>query len=443
MSRRRLFRLASRRPTSVEDLDEELRLHLDLRVAELVSEGWEPEAARAEALRRFGDLERHRRAAQGIDRGKDGEARRRDWWDGFRQDLQFALRAFGRQPGFTAVAVLTLAFGIGATTAILSIVNGVLLRPLPYPNGDRVVQIWQSGIQGSGAEGAMLPASAANFVDLREQSTTLERLAAFRNWDYTLSEDGETALLAGARVSAGFFEALGVEPARGRTFSAADELVGAEAVALIGDGLWRRRFGADPAMIGRTITLNRTSFRVVGVMPRGFQFPRGAELPAGLRFAARTEIWTPLVITPGELEFRGTLNLALIGLPKPGVTDGAVAGDLETVMSRIRESYPRAAANTTARHGSLGDLAVAAVRPALLVLLGAVGFLLLIACVNVSNLLLTRTAARYRELAVRSALGAGRRRLLRLFVTENLLLALAGGALGVVVAIAGKNALLA
>ena len=440
---RHLFRLATGRSTAAEDLDEELRLHLDLRVAELIEDGWEADAARAEAARRFGNVDHHRRITAGIDRGREGEMRRSEWWDEVRQDFHFALRTLRRQPGFSAVAVLTLAFGIGAATAILSIVNGVLLRPLPYPNADRVVQVWQTGQPGTAFDGTVLPFSTANFVDVRAQSSAFRELAAFRNWNYTLTLGGEADLLAGVRASPGFFEALGVKPAVGRTFTAADEQAGSEAVAILGDGLWRRRFGADPAIVGRAITLNGEQFTVVGVMPRGFQFPRGTELPAAFQFAARTELWTPLVVSPSELEFRGTLNLAVIGLPRADVTPAAVAADLELVMGRVAEQNPRLAGSMTARAGSLREQAVAGVRPALLVLLGAVGFLLLIACVNVSNLLLTRTAARYREVAVRTALGAGRHRLLRQFVTENLLLALAGGGLGVVVAGLGKNALLA
>ncbi len=369
--------------------------------------------------------------------------RRSEWWDEFRQDLRFALRTLRRQPGFSAIAVLTLAFGIGATTAILSIVNGVLLRPLPYPNGDRVVQVWETGKPGTPGDGSVGPFSGADFVDLRAQSSTLERLAAFRNWNYTLAAGGEADLLAGARVSPGFFEALGVQARLGRTFSPADEQVGGESAAILGDGLWRRRFGADPGVVGRPITLDGRQFTVVGVMPRGFQFPRGAELPAGFQFAARTEIWTPLVVTPGEMQLRYVHNLAVLGLPRPGVTPSALAADLDLVMGRVAELNPRTNTNATARAASMREQAVSGVRPALLVLLGAVGFLLLIACVNVSNLLLTRTAARYREVAVRSALGAGRRRLLRQFVTENLMLALAGGLLGLVVAVVGKGALLA
>lgn len=440
---RRLFRLATGRSTAAEDLDEELRHHLELRVAELVAEGWDPARARREALRRFGDLERHRRAAARIDRGRDGARRRDEWWNELGQDLHFALRTFRRQPGFSAVAILTLALGIGATTAILSIVNGVLLRPLPYPNGRRVVQVWQTGKPGTAAEGAVLPFSLANFVDLRAQNGAFERLAAFRSWSYTLALEGEAELLAGARVSPGLFEALGVKAALGRSFRPDDERTGAEPVAILGDGLWRRRFGADPAVIGRPVTLNGQRFTVVGVMPPRFQFPRGAELGAAFGFAARTEIWTPLVITPGELQFRGTLNLAVIGLPRLGLAPAAVDADVDLVLDRVARANPAGAAEMSARAGSLREQSVAAVRPALLVLLGAVGFLLLIACVNVSNLLLTRTAARYREVAVRSALGAARRRLFRQFVTENLILALAGGTLGVLVAIIGKNALLA
>jgi putative ABC transport system permease protein len=365
------------------------------------------------------------------------------WWDETAQDARYALRTLRRQPGFTAAAILTLAFGIGATTAILSVVNGVMVRPLPYPEADRAVLIYQTGRPNTRSFGRDLPFSAANFVDLRRLSGSFRQVAAFRRWNYTLVEGTEAQLLAAARVSPGLFEALGVDPAVGRVFQIADEQPGAEPVVILGDGLWRRQFGGRTDILGRTISLNGIGYTVVGVMPRGFNFPRGAELPSGLNLAARTEIWTPFLMTPGDLQFRGTQNLAVVGLPRPGVELAAVQADLDLTMSRLEEQFPDFNTNMTARAVPLLESAVATVKPALLVLLGAVAFLLIIACVNVSNLLLTRTAARTREVALRTALGAARIRLIRQFVTENLLLTLAGGGLGIFLAILGKDALLA
>lgn len=439
---RRLFRLDTGRSTADGDADQELALHLDLAAQELIQQGMTPEAAREEARRRFGDLASVRRRLARIDHAGERGRRRAEWWDALGQDLRFAVRTLRRQPGFALAAVLTLGFGIGATTAILSVVDGVLLRPLPYPNGGRAVLVWIANREVGPSR--QLPFSAANFVDFRARTETLAPVAAFRSWGYTLlSPDGEAEQLAGARSSAGLFEALGVRPRLGRAFERGDELPNAEPVAILGDGLWRRRFGADPAIVGQPITLSGQRFTVVGVMPPGFHFPRGAELPAASGFGARTEVWTPLVLAPGELQFRGTLNLTVLGLPKPGLGRAAVDADLAAVFQQLEKQYPDFNTNLTAQASPLLETAVAGVRGALLVLLGAVGFLLLIACVNVSNLLVTRAAARHRELAIRRALGAGRGRLFRQLVTENLMLALAGGVLGVLVAAAGKGGLLA
>jgi putative ABC transport system permease protein len=363
--------------------------------------------------------------------------------DQLAQDGGFAIRNLRRQPGFALAAILTLAFGIGATTAILSVVNGVMIRPLPYPNSARLGLVFTTGRRGTAMAGRPFPFSAANFIDVRRETRTIEHLAAFRNWGYTLAENGEAELLSGAKVSPGLFEALGTRPALGRSFEPSDESTGAEPVAILGDALWRRRFGADRSVLGRPVTLNGQQFTIVGVMPPAFGFPRGAELPSGLQFGARTEVWTPLSFTESELQFRSLQNLAVIALPKPNVSIETAERDLETVMGRLEVQYPGPNRDTSAKIDPLLESAVHAVRPALVVLLGAVGFLLLIACVNVSNLLLTRTAARSREVAVRAALGAGRRRLWLQFVTENAILVAIGGVIGIAVAAIGKSALLA
>ncbi len=360
------------------------------------------------------------------------------WLDQVGQDVRYALRSFRRTPGFTAAAVLTLALGVGATTAILSIVNGVLVRPLPYPNAERALLVWTGDARAPGVD---LPFSLANFVDLRQENRSFERVAAFRNWNYTLAEQGEPEQLAGANVSPGLFEILGVRPALGRTFVAEEEQAGDGVI--ISDRLWRRRFGADPAVLGRTVQLNGDVRTVIGVMPPGFHFPRGAELPSGFQFANRTDIWAPLAVTPGALQFRGAQNLAVVALPKAAFDLAAVNADLALVMRVLTERYPDFNVDATAKAAPILETAVAPVRPALLMLLGAVGFLLLIACVNVSSLLLTRTEARRREIAVRAAVGAPRGRLTWQLVTENVVLAALGGGLGVLVAIVARRALLA
>ncbi|HKP29057.1 MAG TPA: ABC transporter permease [Gemmatimonadales bacterium] len=358
------------------------------------------------------------------------------------QDLRFAFRSLRKHPGYTLAALLTLGGGIGAVTAILSVVNGVILRPLPYPNANRALLLWEAGRANSPMAGVTLPFSGANFADLRDQNQSLEYTAAFRAWPMTLSGAASAELLNGAKVSAGFFEALGVAPFLGRTFSREDDRDGAQPVAILSHAVWRTRFGAEPGVIGNQVKLNDVSYTVVGVMPPGFAFPRGGEFSAAFRFAVRTDVWTPIAFPPSQLQSRGTQNLAVLALPKTGVTREAAAADLELVMQRLEEQYP-VNQYTTAKVEGLMDGPTARVGPALLVLLGAVGFLLILACANVANLLLTRTLGRAREVAVRTALGAPRSRILAQFLTENLVLSIVGGLLGVAVALVLKDAVLA
>ena len=358
------------------------------------------------------------------------------------QDLRFAVRSLRKHPGYTLAALLTLGGGIGAVTAILSVVNGVILRPLPYPNADRVLLVWNAGIPNTPMAGMTLPFSGANFVDLQAQNRSLEYAAAFRAWPMTLTGAESAELLNGAKVSAGFFEALGVAPFLGRTFTREDDRDGAQPVAILSHTVWRNRFGADPGIMGQQVRLNDVSYTVVGVMPPGFAFPRGGEFSAGFRFAVRTDVWTPIAFLPGQLQSRGTQQLAVLALPKAGLTRDAVRSDLELVMQRLAEQYP-VNQNTTASVEGLLDGPTARIGPSLLVLLGAVGFLLILACANVANLLLTRTLARSREVAVRTALGAPRARILTQFMTENLVLSLLGGLLGVGLALILKDAVLA
>ncbi|MHB1329548.1 MAG: ABC transporter permease, partial [Gemmatimonadales bacterium] len=359
------------------------------------------------------------------------------WLDQLGQDIRYTLRGFRRSPGFTTAAVLTLALGVGATTAILSIVNGVLIRPLPYPNADRALLLWTGDPRAPGVD---YPFSLPDFVDLRNESRSLERVAAFRNWNFTLADQGDPEQLAGANVSPGLFEILGVRPALGRTFVLEEER--SANTVIISDRLWRRRFGADPAVVGRSVQLNGTARTIIGVMPPGFHFPRGAELPSGFQFGSRTDLWATLEMPSDLTARRGNRNLAVVGLPKSGSDQAAVNADLALVMRSLAERYPVMHAETLLRAAPILETAVAPVRPALLVLLGAVGFLLLIACVNVSSLLLTRTEARRREIAVRTAIGAASGRLARQFFTENLILTIVGGGLGALIAVLTKQALL-
>ncbi|HEX8178415.1 MAG TPA: ABC transporter permease [Pyrinomonadaceae bacterium] len=345
----------------------------------------------------------------------------------FVQDVRYGWRMLWKYRGMTAVAVLTLALGIGANAAIFSVVNAVLLRPLPYREPDRIVYLFERLPQGG--EGSV---SVPNFKDWREQNTVFEQIAAFEYGNYNLQSRDQPERAPGAAVTADFFAVFGVPAQLGRTLVAGEDRAGHNRVVLLSDQLWRRNFGADPAVVGRDITIDGENFSVVGVMPPSFQFP-----------SRTTELWTPLVFPERLLNKRGQHNYQTVGRMKPGVTLAQAQEQMSTIARRLEQQYPEDQANRGVTIYQLQEAMVSYVRPALLTLLGAVGFVLLIACTNVANLLLARAAARRREIAIRTALGAGRARLIRQFLTESVLLALAGGALGLLVAQWGIHALLA
>jgi putative ABC transport system permease protein len=334
-------------------------------------------------------------------------------------DLRYALRALRTNPGFTLVAVLTLALGIGANTTIFSVVNGVLLRPLPYRAPERLVQVFESR---SGARGTVSP---PDYVDWREQSDVFDGLATLNtSSSFALSSGtGPAEQINAASVTPNFFSMLGVRPALGRDFVPAEGVAGQAQVALLGYGLWRRRFGGDAAILGSAVQLDGQSYQVVGVMPAGQEYPREAE------------IWVPLAFTERDLATqRGAHYLDVIGRLRPGATLEAAQSQMTTIAGRLAEVYPGTNRDAGAAVVPLRESMVGSVGPALKVLLGAVGLVLLIACTNVANLALARARRRERELSVRLALGAGRWRLVRGVLAESLLLSLAGGGVGVAVA---------
>ena len=336
----------------------------------------------------------------------------------FHMYLRFALRQLRRSPGFAAAAITTLALGIGANTAVFSVVNAVLLRSPPYPHPDRIVRVYEVRKSPNGA------VSPPDFTDWREGARSFGALAAYNAGAETLTGYGDPQPVPAANVTQDFFAAIGVVPAIGRPFTAAEEQVGQTDVAILGDGLWRRSFGARPDVIGRTIQLDGRSVRVVGVMPPGFDFPDGSQ------------VWSPFAFSPQDLATqRGAHYLGVVGRLAPGATLEGANSELSVLASRLAAQFPNTNKGAGARAVPLHDALVgAAPRRALLILLGAVALVALIACVNVANLLLARGAMRQRELAVRAALGATPRDLVSMSLVESVVLALVGGACALLIA---------
>ncbi|MGH9936763.1 MAG: ABC transporter permease, partial [Blastocatellia bacterium] len=332
-----------------------------------------------------------------------------------------------KNPGFTLVAIVTLALGIGANTAIFSVVNGVLLSALPYPQPDQLAMVWlDNRRQGIRDDITSYP----NFQDWRDQNKTFQGMAGVRSLNFNLTGVGEPEELRAADVSVNFFQLMGVSPARGRGFTAEEEQPGKNKIVVLSHGLWQRRFGGDPGILNKTISLNGESNVVVGVMPPGFQFPD------------KTEMWRPLAPNERARAARGSFWLPVVGRLKPGVTRAQAQADMDLIGRQLERQYPDINAGYGVNVMPLIEQTVGSIRRSLLVLFGAVLFVLLIACANVANLLLARAAARQREVAVRAALGAGRWRIVRQLLTESLLLAVAGGALGVLLAWWGLRLLL-
>ncbi|HEX6899972.1 MAG TPA: ABC transporter permease [Thermoanaerobaculia bacterium] len=424
---RRAFRLHLRGGTVKQDLDDEIAFHVEMRTQDLIDEGMAPHAAREEALRLFGNMAGIRRQCEEIGRRRE---RGRHWSEvasELRQDALFALRQLRKAPAFSIVAVFTLALGIGATTAIFSLLHAVVLRPFPFPQPERIVYLWS--IDRGDDHRSVAP---GNFVTFRRDAKSFERLATYTGASFNLSGDGPPERVVGARVSAGYFDVFGVKPALGRVFAEAEDRPGSEQVVVLSERLWRERFGADPAVIGRSIRMNGKPYEVTGVMPASFRL-RSTE----------PWLWTPIALSAEDETNYGYSYLHVLGRLKPGVTPEAAQAEVAGIARRLETIAPDNNQNKGAHLESYKESLLGATTRRYLILLGAVGCVLLIACVNVANLLLARSAARAREIAIRAALGAGRGRIVRQLLTESLVLALTGAAAGVAMAYGGVRFLVA
>jgi putative ABC transport system permease protein len=347
----------------------------------------------------------------------------------FLQDVRYGLRTLWKQPGFTAVAVVALALGIGANTTIFSAINALLLHPFNFRDVDRLAAVWEARAQDSGGHDSV---AFANYLDVREQSSAFAGAAAWTGWNANLAEGDQPERIEGVATSPQLFDVLGVQPVAGRGFRAEEEQPGHDPVVVLSDGLWRRRFNADPGIVGRNVRINERSFTVVGVMPADFAYPR-----------RNIELWTPLIADKEDLTNRGGHYLQVVARLKPGATIASAQSEMNALAARLAAQYPQTNANRSFQVETLTDSVGRGPRPYLLISLGAVLFVLLIACANVANLQLMRATTRQREIAVRLALGASRWRIIRQLLTESVLLAVGGGALGLLLSVWAIDAIAA
>jgi putative ABC transport system permease protein len=407
-ARSRLFR-----PSADQDVDEEFDFHLEMRTREYIERGWQPQHARAEALRRFGDLGAASRTCHRLGREMERRMQRREYLDEVVSDARFGARQLVKHRLFSAIATLTLAIGIGGTAAVFSLVNAVVLTPLPVPSPERlvsVVEVWRDR-PGN--------VSVGNLLAWGERTRVFSAIAGVRYSNFNLAESDSPERVLGARVTGDFFKVFGVAPAQGRVLDANDDRPGSEQVVVLSHRLWTRRFGADPAIVNRDVRLDGRPYRVIGVMPAAFDFTNDAE-----------ELWVPIALLPEDRTNFDRHYLQVVARIRPGMTLEEAQAPLVVVAQQLEKEQPRENGERSAALIPLLDAFVDGVRDRFYLLLAAVTLVLLIACGNVANLLLARGATRAEELAVRTALGAGRPRLIRQLLTENLVLAGVGAVLG-------------